>query len=635
MDKRSFLFIILISICFFLIQYWFPITPSKPTTQPQKQVSETKHFSSEPKEPLSPKHVEEIENTKEEFYVIENDYMQVVFSNIGGAISEINFPFQSKGNKNSLVHPIKADKTISETSPINDYFPSTPYYSYENGSSLFHNKGKLGGYHPLLRRSIYNSDGSIRNKILPRYYLGNLVDSSNVTEKLPFKVTQFDDNSITFSGRYNNRMITKRFSFTKSKYETTPYCINLSIDLNGQSDDLWITSGVPEVDSTPGQTTTLKYRHKNGNKYTIDKISLPKTAMINNAIYPDWISDSNGFFGVILNPKEDTVPGFRAINIPGTTLPTRLTLIDPKYDLYPANKYPGYETFLPIGSSKEKVELNIFAGPYQAKLLNVVDQVLSDPISGYTPDYFGAKASQGFFSYIITPFSKLLFMLMSFFHMLTHSWGFSIILLTIAFRIMLYPLNSWSIKSNLKMQEMAPHTKAIQKRYKSDPKKAQAELIKYYKEMGTNPLTGCFPILIQMPFLFGMFDILRTTFDLRGVGFIPGWINNLTAPDVLFSWSYPIFFFGTEFHLLPIVLGVITYLQQQMTTKLPKDKSELSDQQKQQKMMMYMMPIIFTFITYNLASGLNIYWLCSTLLGIGQQSLMSYKKKKLKVKVKT
>jgi len=130
--------------------------------------------------------------------------------------------------------------------------------------------------------------------------------------------------------------------------------------------------------------------------------------------------------------------------------------------------------------------------------------------------------------------------------------------------------------------------------------------------------------------LFGMFDLLRTTFDLRGVSFIPGWITNLSAPDVLFTWNYPIIFFGTEFHLLPFLLGIITFLQQKMTMTLPSNKADLTDQQKQQKMMMYLMPVIFVFITYNLASGLNIYWLCSTVLGIVQQVLMSYKKKKIK-----
>ena len=119
-------------------------------------------------------------------------------------------------------------------------------------------------------------------------------------------------------------------------------------------------------------------------------------------------------------------------------------------------------------------------------------------------------------------FGSLLFVLMSFFHSLTGSWGFSIILLTVALRIMLYPLNAWSTKSMIKMNKVAPQVAAIQEKYKKDPKKAQIEVMNLYRENGVNPIGGCFPLLIQMPFLIGMFDLLKSTFELRGASLIPG-----------------------------------------------------------------------------------------------------------------
>jgi len=134
-----------------------------------------------------------------------------------------------------------------------------------------------------------------------------------------------------------------------------------------------------------------------------------------------------------------------------------------------------------------------------------------------------------------------------------------------------------------------------------------------------NPISGCLPLLIQMPFLIGMFDLLKSTFELRGASFIPGWIDNLAAPDVLFSWSTPIFFIGTEFHLLPFLLGGVMFLQQKVSSSLPTDGRPLTDQQKQQKMMGTMMTGVFTIMFYNFPSGLNIYWLSSMLLGIMQQ----------------
>ena len=177
------------------------------------------------------------------------------------------------------------------------------------------------------------------------------------------------------------------------------------------------------------------------------------------------------------------------------------------------------------------------------------------------------------------------------------------------------------------MQKIAPQVTAIQEKFKKDPKRAQLEVMNLYREKGTNPFSGCLPLLIQLPFLIGMFDLLKSTFGLRGASFIPGWIDNLTSPDILFSWNYPIFFFGTDFHLLPFLLGGIMWLQQRFTSPLPKDSKMLTDQQKQQRMMGNIMTIVFTVMFYNFPSGLNIYWLSSMALGILQQWWMTRKMK--------
>ena len=116
------------------------------------------------------------------------------------------------------------------------------------------------------------------------------------------------------------------------------------------------------------------------------------------------------------------------------------------------------------------------------------------------------------------------------FYAVTRSWGFSIILLTIALRLMMYPLNNWSIRSSAKMQEIAPKIKAVQERYKKIRKKGQLEVMNLYRQEGINPFSGCFPILLQMPFLIGMFYLLKSTFPLRGAAFIPGWDQSPRRP---------------------------------------------------------------------------------------------------------
>jgi len=171
-----------------------------------------------------------------------------------------------------------------------------------------------------------------------------------------------------------------------------------------------------------------------------------------------------------------------------------------------------------------------------------------------------------------------------------------------------------------RMQKLSPQIQAIQKKYKKDAKRAQMEIMTLYREKKVNPFMGCVPILIQLPFLLAMFDLLKSSFQLRGASFIPGWIDNLTAPDVLFSWQTPIFFFGTQFHLLPFLLGGVMFLQQKISTAgAPKDPNKMNDQQRQQKAMGTIMTVVFTVMFYNFPSGLNIYWFSSMLLGVFQQ----------------
>ncbi len=150
-----------------------------------------------------------------------------------------------------------------------------------------------------------------------------------------------------------------------------------------------------------------------------------------------------------------------------------------------------------------------------------------------------------------------------------------------------------------------------------------------YKTSGINPMTGCLPMLLQTPFLIGMFYLLKSSFPLRGAPFIPGWIDDLAAPDILFSWGPPLWFVGNEFHLLPVLMGGAMFLQYKLTSTTPKDASQLSDSQKQQKMMGMLLPGLFIVMFYSFPSGLNLYFMFSTLLGVLQQWWMMKQGKKL------
>jgi YidC/Oxa1 family membrane protein insertase len=614
MDKRSILFVVFLTASLFFVNQWFNHKDQerKAVTPSSKPIENTAipELSQSASTPILPK------ESSQQFYVLENEYQQIVFSNIGGAIAEINLPFQSSTNEKSIVLPIEFDREMQEDHPANDYFPRSSYWTSLDGKIQKIEQGRLGGYYPLLRRNVVADSQNILYSFSPRYYAFNVISDDENVHMQVYEVTRFEKNLIQFQASDANRKITKTYRLSDIN-QNTPYCFELDIQVEGDARGLWLSTGIPEVELISGNfSPTLKYLLMRNQKAQVEQVSLPKASTTYSSIAPNWISNSNGFLGLIVQPLSDGGTGFKTNAVPGRQAPTRLTLIDSAYDLYPVDKYPGYEFIMPLRTTGSPLKMRVFAGPYEDDIFQTIDATVS--AQSENPNFISALSFQGWFTFISEPFAKFLFILMKFFYKISHSWGFSIILLTIALRIMLYPLNGWSIKSSIRMQQIAPQVTAIQEKYKKDPKRAQMEIVGLYREKGVNPLTGCLPILIQIPFLIGMFDLLKSAFELRGVSFIPGWIDNLTS-----------------LHLLPIILGAVMYAQQKFASPLPKDKKMLTDQQKQQKMMGNVMVIVFTVMFYHFPSGLNIYWLSSMALGILQQWMMNKKLKGQPVVVKT
>lgn len=552
----------------------------------------------------------------EKFYVLQNDYQQLVFSNYGGALAEINLPFQTKENEKSMVKSIEFDREMVTDHPNNAHFPVHPYFTA--GDPKEHTQTELGGYYPLLRRDFIQGGKKKSVRVHPRFYALNIISEYPEVAELVYEVKSFDKETIVFEAKQRHRTITKTFSIAEE--QEAPYAVNLSIDIEGDSRGLWLSSGVPEVELISGSPApALKYRLTRNGKSEVVNLSLPKETDMVSSLYPDWICDSNGFLGLIIDPLEKIDPGYRVQYVSGNAVPSRIVQIGEDYERFKPKDLPGYMTMLPLRTDGGAMQFRIFAGPFANSVLRTLDRFYTNPETGENPDYIASQSFHGWFSFISEPFSKFLFILMNFFHNMTGSWAFSIVLLTITVRLMLYPLNAWSTKSMLRMKEIAPEVKVIQEKHKKDPKKAQLEVMNLYRDRGVNPLSGCFPLLIQMPFLIGMFDLLKSTFELRGASFIPGWIDNLTAPDVLFSWETPIFFIGNQFHLLPILLGVVMFLQQRLMSTAPADPAQMSDQERQQKTMGTVMSLVFMVMFYHFPSGLNIYWLSSMLFGMLQQ----------------
>jgi YidC/Oxa1 family membrane protein insertase len=194
------------------------------------------------------------------------------------------------------------------------------------------------------------------------------------------------------------------------------------------------------------------------------------------------------------------------------------------------------------------------------------------------------------------------------------NYGVIIIILSVLTKVIFYRLTHKSFKAMKDMQRIQPKLKEIQEKYKGDRDRQNKEVMKLYKEAGVSPLSGCLPLVLQMPVFIALYNCLSNTIELRGAPFV-GWINDLSVPDTLFSWKATLPVIGSEFHLLPILMGGAMFYQSKLGGSPTGDAAPAA----QSKMMMYLMPIIFTIFFYGMPSGLVLYWLVNNILTIAQQ----------------
>jgi YidC/Oxa1 family membrane protein insertase len=282
------------------------------------------------------------------------------------------------------------------------------------------------------------------------------------------------------------------------------------------------------------------------------------------------------FFAFVLLPQDNTS--------------TQVRVVKDDVPAAPGGKEEMRAGVLVGGDSLNRFEM--FVGPKDVDLLRKVDPKLQQLIDW------------GWFGIIAKPIFLAL-------HWLNDNWlhnyGWSIVVITIIINLLLLPLRFTSMKSQRKMQKLQPQIAAINAKYKGlslrDPKKAEqnAEIMELYKKEGANPMSGCLPMFIQLPILYAFYKVLTVTIELRGAHWL--WVTDLSQAELL-----PI-------HILPIVMVITQFIQQQMTPSPGVDPS--------QARMMKFMPLMFGFFFYSMSSGLVLYWLTSNLVGILQQWLVN------------
>jgi YidC/Oxa1 family membrane protein insertase len=195
-------------------------------------------------------------------------------------------------------------------------------------------------------------------------------------------------------------------------------------------------------------------------------------------------------------------------------------------------------------------------------------------------------------------------------HSIALPYGWAIVTITVLIKAIFWPLTQYSTKSMKKMQVLGPQLKVLQEKYKDDPQKLQAKTWEFYKKNKVNPVSSCFPMLLQLPVLYGLFRMLQSAIELRGAPFL--WIGDLSQPDTVFIIP------GLNFPLnpMPLVMGATMLWQSHLTPPSP------GMDPGQQRLMRYL-PLIFLFLLYNFSSGLALYWTVQNLLSILQTKLIN------------
>jgi YidC/Oxa1 family membrane protein insertase len=247
-------------------------------------------------------------------------------------------------------------------------------------------------------------------------------------------------------------------------------------------------------------------------------------------------------------------------------------------------------------------DFSIYAGPQSPWLMKK-----------YQKDFEKIVAFSSFA--IIEWIGQAIYYTIPFLHGIFGSWGMAIIVISMMIYSLTYPLTMQSMMSMRKMQEVQPKIAALRDRYKNEPEKLNKEMMEIYRREKINPFGGCLPFLIQMPFFMALYQILWRAQYFQGQGFL--WIKDLSQPDRLIIFPFYLPLLGNEFNILPILTGGVMFLQQKISSK---SMTVMDEQQAmQQKMMMYILPVMMTCMFYRFASSWAIYFLVFYILSTATQ----------------
>ncbi len=491
--------------------------------------------------------------------VIENDLYRVVFTNRGAVAKSwiLKQHKDSKGKLLDLVHPIAA-----------------PAHGY-----------------PL---SLFTYDETLRNKINQALF----VPSGTGTLSAPATLTyEFAD---------GETVVRKTFSFDHShvvKVETSVTDKGAVVS----AFPAW-PAGLGDQENAPSfgagqitwqQTDKIERQNAQSGFFLTGTTSISHGNTLKGPFY--WAGVTDQYFAAIFLPDDPTNAALVELH---KTIPQNPNEKDPaklKKDVYSV-------LGAAVGQEGAVTSTRLFVGPKELGVLRKVQAYALDAKGGEpTGPNLEDVADFGFFGVIAKP----LFLWLKWTHdHMFPNWGWSIIFLTIIINLVLFPLRYSSMKAALLQQKIAPEVKAINYKYRevkslTDPRQAdkQREVQALMKREGINPMSGCFPMLIQLPFLFAFYSMLMAVNELRHATWL--WVKDLSSPD--------------PYYILPVAIVVTMYVMQKITPMTGMDPAQV-------KMMQTMMPLMIGAISFSLPAGLGVYWVAGNIIGFAIQYAMNNSK---------
>ncbi len=393
------------------------------------------------------------------------------------------------------------------------------------------------------------------------------------------KVESGESQTLTMTAKMTSGLqVTRRLVF-----DPDSYLIRMSIDIYNFSETPLQGSPYMSLTNYPFDSTALRYlfsgpaAYVNGELEEIRPADLEKGAeTLKGKI--SWVAFEGTYFmtGVIPEKNEDISVKLSADGEKVSTL-----LIGAE-DVIPAKGHLQYN-------------YQVYFGPKKMDYLKAAGHDLERIVNF------------GWFDAIAKPALYLL----NFFYGYVGNYGVAIILVTVLIKILFWPIAQKGLKSMKNMQKIQPKMAKLKEKYKNDKERLNQEMMGLYKTYKVNPLGGCLPMFLQIPVFFALYKVLLQSIELRHAPFML-WITDLSAPDRLMIGVDIPYLGGLP--ILTLLMGGSMFLQQKMTPS-PADPT-------QAKIMMFL-PVIFTFMFLNFASGLVLYWLVNNLLSIGQQYLIN------------